>query len=55
MSAIIEICIVNTAVVVVVVVVVVDDDVAAITIIIIAGFISFVIGLFLPVNWRVYR
>ena len=44
MSAIIEICIVNTAVVVVV------DDVAAITIIIIAGFISFVIGLFLPVN-----
>lgn len=45
MSAIIEICIVNTAVVVVVV-----DDVAAITIIIIAGFISFVIGLFLPLN-----
>ena len=44
MSAIIEICIVTTAVVVVV------DDVAAITIIIIAGFISFVIGLFLPVN-----
>ena len=46
MSAIIEICIVNTAVVVVVVV----DDVAAITIIIIARFISFVIGLFLPLN-----
>ena len=45
MSAIIEICIVNTAVVVVVV-----DDVAAITIIIIARFISFVIGLFLPLN-----
>ena len=45
MSAIIEICIVNTAVVVVV-----DDDVAAITIIIIARFISFVIGLFLPLN-----